>query len=116
MGDYSEQVGNVTVKSARDREKKLHRAIKSFIDNEYQQKELIIVSDGCDRTTEIAKSYIYSYPVENIINLQIPKQKLFSGKVRQAGIETANGRIIAYLDSDDFFGKDHIENLAKFDT
>ena len=42
-------------KSAKDREVKLRRAVKSVIHQEYDDWELIIVADVCERTVEIIK-------------------------------------------------------------
>jgi len=39
--------------SAKNREKKFIRAVKSFKNQTYENKELIIVSDGCIKTIEL---------------------------------------------------------------
>ena len=90
LGDYPGAASN--------REQKLIRAVNSFMDQTFKEKELIIVSDGCPLTTKI----IRELNCENIRTIQIEKQPLFSGKVRQAGIDIAKGEIICFLDSDDF--------------
>jgi glycosyltransferase involved in cell wall biosynthesis len=45
LGDYPNAASN--------RDKKLIRAVNSFINQSYENKELVIVSDGCTKTYEI---------------------------------------------------------------
>lgn len=102
LGEYSN--------AANDRESKLIRAIDSFLQQTYSNKELIIISDGCDATERIwFANYMWR---KNIIYVALLKQPLFSGSVRQAGIDRASGDIITYLDSDDSFLSDHLENIV----
>jgi glycosyltransferase involved in cell wall biosynthesis len=103
LGDYAG--------SSKNKKEKFERAIKSFLDNTYQNKELVIVSDGCVNS-KIIYNLKYSFH-SNIKFISIQKQPLFSGNVREAGIRNAVGDIISYLDADDLIDKDHIENIAK---
>lgn len=83
--------------SAKDRIKKFHRAVNSFINQTYSNKELIIISDGCEVTqNEYNKHYINN---PNIRLLVSEKQPIFSGKIRDIGCRSASGDIISYLDS-----------------
>lgn len=96
-----------------DRERKLIRCVNSVLNQNYEENvEHVIVADGCARTAEIIKA---SYPYElkeGIVKLiEIPKQKPFSGKVRNAGLESASGEWVCYLDADDVFGADHITTI-----
>lgn len=95
---------------AKDREKKLVRAVESFIDQTYLNKELIIIADGCNKTEILYEEYFEHFP--EIKYKYIDKQPDFSGMVRQEGIDMANGEIICYLDSDDYIGKNHLEMIA----
>ena len=99
---------------ASDRENKFIRAVRSFLGNKYENKELIIVGDCCSITENILnitfqdeieskKIRFYNFP---------KKQKLFSGEIRSKGIELATGDFIIYLDSDDMFGDNHISSIA----
>lgn len=94
---------------AKNREEKFHRAIKSFLNQTYIEKELIIVSDGCQKTIELYEKYYKDY--NNILLVKIPKQILFSGQVRNHGILNATGKYISYLDNDDFIIETHLENI-----
>jgi glycosyltransferase involved in cell wall biosynthesis len=87
--------------AASNREYKFERAVNSFLNQEYQDKELIIVSDGCEITKDIVNK---KYNNELIKLIKIDKQVLFSGYVRDVGLKIAKGDIITYLDTDDYFG------------
>jgi glycosyltransferase involved in cell wall biosynthesis len=94
---------------AKDREKKFERAVISFTVQNYKNKELIIISDGCDIAEEIYnKSLVY----KDVHFYKIEKQPLFSGNVRNEGIKKATGDIICYLDSDDALGITHLQTIA----
>jgi len=93
---------------AKNLPEKLHRAIKSVIAQSFEDWELIVVSDGCDKTMELVTPYVY----DNLLKIRlikIPKQKIWSGSVRNAGIFKAEGEIITYLDADDKFGINHLQ-------
>lgn len=89
--------------AASNREQKLHRAINSFLAQNIG--ELIVVSDGCEKTIEI----VQNYPSVKLVKLT--KQPTFSGNVRQAGINVASYDWICYLDSDDEFAPNHLQTL-----
>jgi glycosyltransferase involved in cell wall biosynthesis len=95
---------------ASDRDNKFIRAIESFLGNTYRNKELVIVSDGCDITEKIFKEkYAKS---DYIVFDKIEKQPLFSGNVRARGIDICSGQLIMYLDSDDMYGINHINSVV----
>ena len=96
--------------AASDREEKLIRAIHSFNEQTYVNRELIIISDGCDKTMEIANRFNLN---NDIIAFKLPKQKLFSGRLRHEGVLRASGDYICYLDSDDVIGNEHLNTLNK---
>ena len=94
--------------AASNRETKIIRAIESVLHQTFQDFELIVVSDGCDKTIELVEPYFYEY-MPKIRLLKIPKQPTWSGKVRNAGISRAEGEIITYCDSDDYLGENHLK-------
>jgi len=107
LGDYPN--------SAKNRDKKFVRAVKSFKNQTHENKELIIVSDGCEKTVDLYNEHFKND--ENISIISIPKQPLYSGLMRNIAIEKATGDIISYLDSDDVIGKTHLETIvSQFDT
>lgn len=93
------------------RNKQFIRAVKSFLNQSYEDKELIIVADGCHITYELYKENFSNEP--NVDCILIPKQELFSGVVRNEGLKEAKGDIIVYLDNDDIYGKDHLKIIAE---
>lgn len=95
--------------SAKDRVRKFNRAINSFLSQTYKNKELIVVSDGCDLTAK----EIIKFGNENIKFYHCNKKPLFSGDVRDIGCARANGDIICYLDTDDYFGVNHLSKISE---
>lgn len=101
LGPYKE--------AAKDRDWKLSRAIQSVIQQKYQDWQLIVVCDGCEKSLEIVKQN----PDKRIKALLIDKQSMFSGIPRNVGITNAKGEWICYLDNDDFLGSDHLELIHR---
>lgn len=95
---------------ASNRDKKFLRAVNSFKKQTYENKELIIVSDGCPLTIELYNKYFLNE--KNIKLVQIPKQPLYSGNMRNAALQIADGDIISYLDSDDILGAKHLQIIV----
>lgn len=104
--------------AAKDRDKKIIRAIESVLSQSFEDWELIVIADGCEKTVEIVKPYFYEY-LPKIRLIEIPKQKLWSGKVRNTGISMAHGELITFLDADDFIGANHLkiinDNIGNYD-
>lgn len=89
---------------------KFNRAVQSFLDQTYANKELIIVSDGCDLTVEEYNNNWKHY--DNIKLIETEKSKFdWPGSKRQTGVDAAKGEWIVYLDSDDILHPDHISNI-----
>lgn len=103
LGDYGGRYGN----AATDRIAKFHRAVESVIGQSMEEWELVIVADGCEATGIEWQRYID----ERVRCIRIPKQRLWSEKVRNAGIHKATGQYIVYLDTDDRFEPDHLRVL-----
>lgn len=87
------------------------RAINSVLNQSYKNYELIIVSDGCEITNRHYLRWKFKRNQE-VHLVQIEKQPLFSGAVRQAGLDAATGDVACYLDTDDFFNRDHLAIIA----
>lgn len=104
--------------AAANREKKIVRMIESVMTQTFQDFELIIVADGCDKTMDIVEPYFYEY-LPKIRLIKVEKQTTWSGKVRNAGISVAQGEIITYVDVDDYLGANHLQiindNFAELD-
>ena len=94
-------------------EEKLIRAVESALLQDHQNTEVIVISDGCTRTMEwMGITELNEYAKVYYID----KQPLFSGNVRNAGIEAATGDIICYLDADDYLGSGHVSTIVKHFT
>ena len=100
---------------ATDLKRKLIRAVQSALNQDYEDIEVIVVADGCEKTLELMGIVDLSDD-KRYKDLYIPKQPLFSGNVRNAGIEAATGDIICYLDADDYLGMDHVSTIVKHFT
>jgi len=90
-----------------NREKVLKRAIDSVVSQTYEKWELIIV-DNCslDGTKILVKGY--HNPKINIISVD---NKGVIGLSRNLGIRKANGNLIAFLDSDDWWESIKLERI-----
>ena len=96
--------------AAKDRDKKIVRAIRSVQAQTYTDWELIVISDGCDKTVEIVKEIKDS----RIRLYKIPKQPVWSGEVRNTGIRLSVGNYCLYLDIDDAFAPEHLAEIVPF--
>jgi len=96
--------------SASNRDQKFVRAVNSFKKQTYQNKELIIVSDGCQLTVDLYNRFFSND--SNIKLIQIPKQLLYSGEMRNVAFNLVDGDIISYLDSDDIIGPNHLQIIV----
>lgn len=105
LGDYPN--------AATNRPAKLYRAVKSFQEQTYRNCELIIVADGCEQTKDFYRNIIAPSGVPGIKYTWLDKQPMFSGRVRETGILIADGELICYLDTDDYFERDHIEKIIQ---
>jgi glycosyltransferase involved in cell wall biosynthesis len=86
-------------------EKYVHQAIASVLSQTYQHFELLCVDDGCtDGTLAIAKSFTDP-------RIRIVRQRNYGlSAARNAGINTANGLYVAFLDSDDYWDPDKLRS------
>ena len=91
---------------------KFKRAVKSYQDQIYKNTELIIVSDGCNRTHQIYNREFKDDSSIKFLFLDktgVPQMydetengKYYRGFPRRAGVGIATGSLITYMDSDDY--------------
>jgi glycosyltransferase involved in cell wall biosynthesis len=99
--------------SASNRSDKLRRAINSFLEQSHNEKELIVISDGCIPTIEVVEKNYRQHLDSRLIKLiKIEKQPMFSGNVREVGLQNSTGDIICYLDSDDIISGNHLSSIV----
>lgn len=93
---------------AGNREEKFIRAVKSVIDQTYEDWELIIIADGCELTFDLSGQFSNDSRVSCYL---IPKQQIWSGTARDLGKMQAAGEYCLYLDTDDYYAKNHLETI-----
>jgi glycosyltransferase involved in cell wall biosynthesis len=82
-----------------NRAKQISRAVHSVLAQSYQNFEIILVDDGStDETADVLKNLKQSHEQIKLISLPGNRGVSFA---RNKGIEQAQGRFIAFLDSDD---------------
>ena len=88
------------------------RAIKSVLSNSFTELELIVVDDAStDNTFELLNNI--KDPRFKFLCL---KEKSNANVARNAGVALSKGQFICFLDSDDEFANDYLENVYKFLT
>jgi len=89
----------------------LPEAVKSVVEQTYQNWECIIVNDGSpDNTSEVARDLIKKYPTKKIILLE--KENGGLADARNFGIKNSNGKYILPLDADDIILPEMIEKTV----
>jgi len=90
-----------------NKEKDIKETLKSVLDQTFEDFEIIIINDGStDSSAEIVKSitdkriFLYSKKNEGV------------SIARNYGAEKATSDVIAFLDADDFWYANHLENLS----
>ncbi|MTI64687.1 glycosyltransferase family 2 protein [Methylophaga sp.] len=90
----------------------VEQAIKSVLDQTFQDWELLIIDDkSTDGSVEIVKSFVSS---DNRIKLIQLEQNSGAAVARNTGFEAAKGRYIAFLDSDDIWLPEKLEKQIHF--
>lgn len=91
-----------------NKEKYIDRAIRSIINQNFTDWELIIVDDGSvDSSLQICKKYL----CEKIKVISITNGGV--SNARNVGLSVAKGEYITFIDSDDYVAQDYLENLYK---
>ena len=91
-----------------NRDALIARAIKSILNQTYQDFELIIVNNGStDNSGHIADEYARKDSRIQVIH----RERGNIGSGRNAGLDTANGEYITFIDDDDYAEPDYLEFL-----
>lgn len=84
----------------------LHECLDSLIGQSMQEIEIICVDDGStDKSVEIIEAYIKR---DSRVKL-IRQQNQYAGVARNNGLAVATGEYVIFLDSDDFFARNLLE-------
>lgn len=87
-------------------EKFIRRSLDSVISQIYSPVQIIVVNDGSsDRTASIIEEY------ENVV--LINQENSGVSNARNSGIEKAKGHWIAFLDADDQWESEHLQNAVE---
>jgi len=93
-------------------ERFIEAAIKSVQNQTYDLWEMIIVDDhSTDQTAKIIKQYVDRDPRIKVIQLT---ENRGAGYARNVAMKHANGRFLAFLDSDDLWLPEKLETQLKF--
>src|ERR1019366_781487 len=80
-------------------------AIESYLSQEYENKELIVIDDGDDLIADMVKG------IPGVHYHLVPARNL--SQKRNAGIRLATGEIIVHFDSDDWSGPGRISHQVE---
>ncbi|MAV64096.1 MAG: glycosyltransferase family 2 protein [Pelagibacteraceae bacterium TMED124] len=92
-------------------EKYIERSIKSVVNQSYKKLELIVVDDcSTDKTWSLIQGLKKKY---NFKALKLEKNSGTPGKPRNVGITKSKGKLISFLDADDYWHKDKLQYQIK---
>lgn len=90
-------------------EKYIDKCINSILKQTFQNFEIICIDDNStDNSYEILKSYEKK---DSRIKLLKNLENLGAGKTKNIGLETAKGKYILFIDSDDYIKEETLERL-----
>ena len=90
----------------------LAQTIESVLNQTYQKFEIILVDDA---SSDLSRDIIDKYQkIDSRIKPVLLNENLGVANARNEGIKNANGRFIAFLDSDDLWKEDKLEKQIKF--
>ena len=93
-------------------EKYLNRCIESILKQTYKNIEIILVDDDSpDNCPKLCDEYSAKY--ENITAIHLKNSGFGASGARNAGLNSANGKFIAFIDSDDYVHKDLLAVLKQ---
>lgn len=97
--------------AAYNRPRVMSIAIKSVLNSDFQDFELIIVGDGCNQETEDA---VRAFTDPRIVFYNLPENTGHQSAPHNKGVEMARGEFILFLNQDDLYFPDHISNRVAF--
>ena len=87
----------------------LIEAIRSVLEQTYNNLEIIVINDGSDEDGYLNHKYLDSIKQINLDKNQKKIHGYGPGSIRNFGIDVANGEWLAFLDDDDIWFKNKIE-------
>lgn len=93
-------------------EKTIGRCIDSILNQKFSDYEIILINDGSeDNSLELCRMYSSKY--SNIIT--VDKMNGGASSARNAGLDTAQGEYILFVDSDDYVELNYFDEFEKYD-
>ena len=90
-------------------EKYIAKAIQSVVDQTLPPHEIIVVNDGStDASASILAELAQKYPIQ-----YYQKENGGQSSARNYGVRVSQGDLIAFLDQDDVWYPNHLEELVK---
>ena len=90
----------------------IKKTIQSVLNQTFEDFEIIIIYDDSKYDDlKIIENFIENHPKIKIIK---NKKNFGAGISRNIGIQNSSGRIIAFLDSDDYWSPSRLEKQLKF--
>lgn len=96
------------IMSAYNAQDTINRAIRSVLNQTYNDIELIVVND-C--STDKTEQKIKKFKDNRIVYIKHDKN-MGAGCARNTGIKSATGDYIAFLDSDDYYDKNYLRTMV----
>ncbi len=88
----------------------IEQCVRSVIEQEYDNKEIILVNDGStDGTIEVVRRCFHDYPHITIIE----QENQGAAWARKNGLDIAKGKYVQYLDGDDTLLPDALADLVE---
>lgn len=84
----------------------LPKSIESVLSQTFKDLEVIVVDDG---STDKTPYLVYKYPI-----IYVRKPRKGVSHARNRGLQKARGRLICFLDSDDYFFPQKVEKQIRF--
>lgn len=114
MSKYEKNLVSVVIPTYR-RSEMLTRAIESVLNQSYSNLELILVNDNNpdDEFTEDIKGKIKSYENDPRFHFIIQRKHINGAVARNVGIKQAKGEYLAFLDDDDWWEPNKIEEQVE---
>lgn len=91
----------------------IERAVSSVLSQSYSNFEIIIVDDG---STDDSCNIVESIDDARVTLVKQSNQGGAGGQARNTGMKIAQGKWFAFLDADDMWFNDHLEELVKVIT
>jgi len=86
-------------------------AIKSVLNSDFDDWEMIVVGDGCNEATENA---VKAFVDPRIRFFNLPENTGSQSEPHNAGVRQARGRYVLFLNQDDMYFPDHISESLRF--